>query len=202
VSLKGFDGEKVSTLVDSRLALLTALLGALILAGCAGDTPSGEPTTTGTSSASDSVSATSSNSTSSSSSSSSTSTSATSTTTSSSTNSTTGAPGNATGNQTADEPQETEEISCTALVGAAVVSGGAPPVTIGGCDLGTIDGDRILLVIAVTSGCTLEYDADGDGQSEGNAEVAVKYASGTDFIAFCDPTMTPNSEQKATLGIL
>lgn len=94
-----------------------------------------------------------------------------------------------------------QELSCTAMLGAAGVSGGFGPIQMGGCNLGATSGDGTLLEIDVSSACNLEFDANGDSQSDGDAVIGTAYESGTTFTAFCDPTMTPFSMQRAVVGI-
>lgn len=81
---------------------------------------------------------------------------------------------------------------CTTQVGTTVAGTGT-----GGCVLtpsGGLPKDGSVTALAPASGCTIEYNANGDNMSDGPAAVSSDYKKGTIFQAFCDATMPPNSE--------
>ncbi|MEA3189620.1 MAG: hypothetical protein QOD77_202 [Thermoplasmata archaeon] len=75
------------------------------------------------------------------------------------------------------------EHTCTSEPGYVI---GAQGPTVAGCDLVTLDGDSIVVAIDVPAGCSVLYDEDGDGMSEGTAAEGETYGNGTTLFMGCD----------------
>jgi hypothetical protein len=102
-------------------------------------------------------------------------------------------------NATAVAIQAGTTYSCRAELGGAVGGLLGPNVvTISGCNLATAEVETVYASEEVPSGCSVAYDVDGDGFSEGAGEVGATYPAGTNFFATCGP-VNPQGEVSITL---
>jgi len=107
--------------------------------------------------------------------------------------------GNQTGGGSAGSGMNaTTPYTCTAAPGGVVGAGGPNGATVSGCALGTSPGG-VYAKEDIDAGCSVSYDTNGDGVSDGTPKVGDKVAAGTTFSLGCGAT---NPTGKGTIYIL
>lgn len=91
-------------------------------------------------------------------------------------------------------PAAADDVSeeCTVDVGTGVPgvgtvgASGSPVGNLGSCEVVTLDRTLVVTSVDPADGCSISYDATGDGLSNTEPEVGQTYEAGTTFHAFCD----------------
>lgn len=83
-------------------------------------------------------------------------------------------------------PRVEETFSCNTAAGLGVLSLSLGIINLGGCSMGTLSGSAEVIEIGEGS-CGVQYDRNGDGQSDGSVDVGTTYEAGDRFTAFCAP---------------
>lgn len=88
-----------------------------------------------------------------------------------------------------EKPPVVHQFSCTVVLGyglpeASVTISGLP-VNLGGCSLGTVSGNWVVVESTPGASCDIQADLDGDGFSDEGVVPGNVYANGHTITAFC-----------------